>query len=140
MGFWNDFGDALEITWEATKEVAKFAGKITVSTATAGAIVSTVGLAAPLIGSAVLASGKIVEEIGKDCDCEFVEGLGNFIEDVGLTVLFVDYWEWEQVIKMVENDYTGKTITMTVCAFKLFFYIIAILNKFFSLFSFFVVL
>lgn len=88
MGFWDEFGDALEEigegVWGATKEVAKFTVKTGAVIGAGAAIVSTGGLAAPLIGAGVYAGGKVVKEIAKDCDNEFFEGVGDFVEDVGL--------------------------------------------------------
>jgi hypothetical protein len=76
MGFWGG-------AWEVTK----FAGKVA-AIGTAGAvIVATGGAAAPLIGAGVYASGKIVKKIGEECDCEFIENLGDFTEDVGIDAL-----------------------------------------------------
>nr|CAG8456282.1 2746_t:CDS:1 [Entrophospora candida] len=83
MGFWDDVGEVFEAVGGATWEVTKFTGKVVATGAAATAIISTGGLAAPVIGAGVWLGGKAVEEIGRDCDCEFVEGLGDFIGDVG---------------------------------------------------------
>jgi hypothetical protein len=52
--------------------------------AAGAAIVSTGGMAAPLIGAGVYAGGKIIKEAAKDCNSEFFQGVGDFVEDVGI--------------------------------------------------------
>jgi len=76
-GFWDDLGEGL---WE----VGKFTGKVIATGAAAGVIVSTGGLAAPAIGGVVYAGGKAVKKFGEESNCKFVEGLGDFVEDVGI--------------------------------------------------------
>lgn len=76
-GFWDDLGEGL---WE----VGKFTGKVVATGAAAGVIVSTGGLAAPAIGGGVWLAGKGVKKFGEANDCKFIEGLGDFVEDVGI--------------------------------------------------------
>lgn len=76
-GFWSEVGEGL-------LEVGKFTGKVIVTGAAAGVIVSTGGLAAPVIGGAVYAGGKFVKKAGEANDNEFFAGLGDFVEDVGI--------------------------------------------------------
>ncbi|KAG9293127.1 hypothetical protein G9A89_016489 [Geosiphon pyriformis] len=69
MGFW---------------EVVKFGGRVVIVGTAGAVIVSTGGLAAPIIGVGVYAGGKAVKKIGEKCDCGFIEEVGDFVEDVGL--------------------------------------------------------
>jgi hypothetical protein len=84
MGFWDEFEDLMEDVGNVTWEVTKFAGKVATVGAAGATIAATGGLAAPLIGASVYVGGKVVKKIGEECDCKFVEGLGDFVEDVGL--------------------------------------------------------
>ncbi|CAG8553831.1 12882_t:CDS:1, partial [Acaulospora morrowiae] len=65
-------------------EIAKFAGKATLTTVAGASVVATGGLAAPLIGISVYAGGKIVKEISKDCHNKILENVGDIIEDIGI--------------------------------------------------------
>ncbi|CAG8724382.1 uncharacterized protein OCT59_023984 [Rhizophagus irregularis] len=73
MGFWRGVG-----------EVLKFTGKVAVVGTVGGLIVSTGGLAAPLIGGGTYFIGKGIKEIAKEEGSEFWEGTGDLIEDIGL--------------------------------------------------------
>jgi hypothetical protein len=68
-GFWDD--------------VAPFVGKTILTTFAAGAVVSTGGAAAPLIGAGMWAGGKAAEEIGKETDSRFLRSIGSFTKDTG---------------------------------------------------------
>lgn len=65
-------------------EVIKFSGRVAIVGVAGAAIASTGGLAAPVIGGLVYGGGKLVKTIGKECDCKFIEDLGDFTEDVGI--------------------------------------------------------
>jgi hypothetical protein len=86
MGFWDDFGDALEEigegVWGATKEVAKFTARTGAVVGAGAAIVATGGVAAPLIGGGTYLIGKGLKKMGEDGD-DTLESVGGFIKDVG---------------------------------------------------------
>jgi hypothetical protein len=65
------------------EDVGGFIVKTAATTAAAGAIVATGGAAAPLIGAGMWAGGKLAEEIGKDCDNQFLRSVGSFTKDTG---------------------------------------------------------
>ena len=73
MGFFDDLLD-----------VGAFVGKIALTGAAATVVVATAGTAAPLVGVGMWAGGKVVEEIGKDTDCQFLQTVGSFTKDTGL--------------------------------------------------------
>jgi hypothetical protein len=79
MGFWDSpFG-----------EVLKFGGKVVVSTAVAGSIVASGGATVPLLlatGATGYATGKVVKTVGKECDCELLEWVGETVSDTGVGV------------------------------------------------------
>ncbi|MCE8163749.1 MAG: hypothetical protein I3273_05810 [Candidatus Moeniiplasma glomeromycotorum] len=70
--------------WRGVWEVTKFTGKVAVVGTVGAAIVSTGGLAAPLIGGGTYLVGKGIKEIAKEEESEFWEGAGDLIEDIGL--------------------------------------------------------
>ncbi|KAG9293133.1 hypothetical protein G9A89_016495 [Geosiphon pyriformis] len=70
--------------WGGVWEVVKFGGRVVVVGTAGAVIVSTGGLAAPIIGVGVYAGGKAVKKVGEKCDCKFIEEVGDFVEDVGL--------------------------------------------------------
>lgn len=65
-------------------EVGGFVVKTVATTAAAGAIVATAGVAAPAIGAGMWLGGKAVEEIGKETDNSFLRSVGSFTKDTGL--------------------------------------------------------
>ncbi|CAG8575501.1 9231_t:CDS:2 [Acaulospora morrowiae] len=77
-------GDSFKGFGNVAFEVAKFAGKATVTTAAGASIVATGGLAAPLIGASFYVVGKLVKGISKDYDNKILENVGDLVEDVGI--------------------------------------------------------
>lgn len=71
---------------EQSKEAWKTVGKITISTVGAVSIVATGGAAAPIVGTgiALAAGGKVVKEIGKERDNEFLEWIGDTAMGTGI--------------------------------------------------------
>jgi hypothetical protein len=70
MGFFDDLLD-----------VGVFFGKIALTGA--AAVIATAGTAAPLVGAGMWAGGKVVEEVGKETDCQFLRAVGSFTKDTG---------------------------------------------------------
>src|SRR2546421_11427620 len=85
MGFWDSpFG-----------EVLKFGGKVAVSTLAAGSIVASDGATVPLLsatGATGYATGKVVKIVGKECDCELLEWVGETVSDTGVGVFTGGVW------------------------------------------------
>ncbi|CAG8456085.1 26249_t:CDS:1 [Gigaspora margarita] len=72
MGFWDD-----------ALHVGVFVGKVIATGAAATAVVASAGTAAPLVGIGMWAGGKVVEEVGKETDCQFLRAVGSFTKDTG---------------------------------------------------------